>query len=144
MRSSQAVPGKKGRASATSLVRRRRIPHRKRRCCFPGRVDRPTVTPCACLTARAVAGAYDGDDSVAACRRASRSEELVMRSRGGSLVSSDYGVDALPRRALHGPVLIAGLDDATMFGALRFSELLARRDRLNAHVLGVIRPTDSP
>lgn len=67
-----------------------------------------------------------------------------MRSRGGSLVSSDYGVDASPGRALHGPVLIAGLDDATMFGALRFSELLARRDRLNAHVLGVIRPADSP
>lgn len=53
-----------------------------------------------------------------------------------------------PGEAVHhrlaGPMLIAGGDDAHLEGALRFAELLARRDRLNAHVLGVVRPLSFP
>jgi nucleotide-binding universal stress UspA family protein len=58
-------------------------------------------------------------------------------------------IDSAPRgdaarRRLAGPVLIAGRDDVHLEGALRFGELLARRDRLNAHVLGVVRPVSFP
>lgn len=44
---------------------------------------------------------------------------------------------------LSGPVLIAGDETASSAGALRIGELLARRDRVNAHVLGVVRPLDA-
>jgi nucleotide-binding universal stress UspA family protein len=46
---------------------------------------------------------------------------------------------AMPR-GLTGPLLIAGRDDDETSGALRIAELLARRDRLNAHVLTVVPP----
>jgi nucleotide-binding universal stress UspA family protein len=46
--------------------------------------------------------------------------------------------------ALGGPVLVAGGDGEASCGALRLAELLARRDRVNAHVLGVLRPVRFP
>lgn len=54
------------------------------------------------------------------------------------------GRGAAMRRGLKGPVLIAGISDAALVGALRFAEGLARRERVNAHVLGVIRPVSGP
>src|SRR5678815_724177 len=48
------------------------------------------------------------------------------------------------RRALVGPLLIAGEDASRMDGALHVAQLLARRDRVNAHVLTVVRPLALP
>ncbi len=45
-----------------------------------------------------------------------------------------------PARKLAGPVLVASTDPASIDGALRIAELLARRDRVNAHVLGIAPP----
>jgi len=45
-----------------------------------------------------------------------------------------------PARRLAGPVLVASTDPASIDGALRIAELLARRDRVNAHILGVVPP----
>ena len=44
------------------------------------------------------------------------------------------------RRALTGPLLVAGRDDDVTGGALTIAELLARRDRVNAHVLTLVPP----
>ncbi len=44
------------------------------------------------------------------------------------------------RRMLTGPLLVAGRDDESTRGALRIAETLARRDRVNAHVLSVVPP----
>lgn len=63
-----------------------------------------------------------------------------------TLMTSD--VDALhepraagaPGRALTGPLLIAARDDDSARGALRVAELLARRDRVNGHVLTLVQP----
>lgn len=48
------------------------------------------------------------------------------------------------RRALAGPVLVAGDVGKTSNGALRLGELLARRDRVNVHVLGTVRSLGFP
>jgi len=48
------------------------------------------------------------------------------------------------QRALAGPVLVAGDVNETSNGALRLGELLARRDRVNVHVLGTIRSLGFP
>ncbi len=48
------------------------------------------------------------------------------------------GVDVPLHRTLVGPLLIAGQDAEYMRGALRVAEILARRDRVNAHVLGAV------
>jgi nucleotide-binding universal stress UspA family protein len=57
-------------------------------------------------------------------------------------VSGD--IDATPRRTYTGPLLIAGEDADYTRGALHVAELLARRDRVNAHVIGVVRPLTFP
>jgi nucleotide-binding universal stress UspA family protein len=44
------------------------------------------------------------------------------------------------RHVLTGPLLVAGRDDESTRGALRIAEILARRDRVNAHVLSVVPP----
>jgi hypothetical protein len=49
-----------------------------------------------------------------------------------------------PQRGHAGPLLIAGEDADYACGALHVAELLARRDRVNAHVLGVVRPLVFP
>lgn len=46
------------------------------------------------------------------------------------------------RRAFTGPLLIAGRDD-DITGALRVAELLARRDRVSAHVVTPVQPLPS-
>jgi nucleotide-binding universal stress UspA family protein len=56
----------------------------------------------------------------------------------------DAGVIRTVRQALDGPLVIAGSTDESMCGALRLAELLTRRDRVAAHVLGVVRPTGFP
>lgn len=43
-----------------------------------------------------------------------------------------------------GPILVVGTDDESVVGALRIAELLARRERVNAHVLGVVQPVGFP
>jgi nucleotide-binding universal stress UspA family protein len=52
--------------------------------------------------------------------------------------------DGPPQRTLVGPLLIAGQDAEYLRGALRVAELLARRDRVNAHVLGAVPPLGIP
>lgn len=44
------------------------------------------------------------------------------------------------RRRLAGPLLIASEDGTSVLGALRVAEVLARRDGVHAHVLGLTRP----
>jgi hypothetical protein len=51
---------------------------------------------------------------------------------------------APPQRTHSGPLLIAGEDNDYTRAALHVAELLARRDRVNAHVLGVVRPLTFP
>ena len=51
---------------------------------------------------------------------------------------------ATARRTLHGPIVVAGEDATPTDGALRVAQLLARRDRVNAHVLTVVRPLALP
>jgi len=51
---------------------------------------------------------------------------------------------ATARRALVGPILIAGEDASPIDGALHMAQLLARRDRVNAHLLTVVRPLALP
>lgn len=46
--------------------------------------------------------------------------------------------DSPPHRSLVGPLLIAGQDAGYMRGALCVAEILERRDRVNAHVLGAV------
>jgi nucleotide-binding universal stress UspA family protein len=48
------------------------------------------------------------------------------------------------RRALVGPLLVGGEEASPLDGALRLAQLLARRDRVNAHVLTVVRPLALP
>ena len=48
------------------------------------------------------------------------------------------------RRNLVGPLLIASGEGSPLDGALRLAEALARRDGVNAHVLGFARPLSSP
>jgi nucleotide-binding universal stress UspA family protein len=62
--------------------------------------------------------------------------ELVERA-------AETGADQ-PQRAHAGPLLVAGKDADHARGALLLAELLARRDRVNAHVLGVVRPLSFP
>jgi nucleotide-binding universal stress UspA family protein len=60
-------------------------------------------------------------------------------------VEASGEVDATPPQRTHtGPLLIAGEDADYTRGALHVAELLARRDRVNAHVLGVVRPLTFP
>ena len=60
-------------------------------------------------------------------------------------VEASADVDAAaPQRTHTGPLLIAGEDADYTRGALHIAELLARRDRVNAHVLGVVRPLPFP
>lgn len=54
------------------------------------------------------------------------------------------GAVAAARRALVGSLLVAGEDASPIDGALRLAQLLARRDRVNAHVLTVVRPLPLP
>lgn len=49
-----------------------------------------------------------------------------------------------PERTLAGPLLVAGHDAEYIGGALRIAEVLARRDRVNAHVLGAVPPLALP
>ena len=51
---------------------------------------------------------------------------------------------ATARRTLVGPIVVAGEDATPTDGALRVAQLLARRDRVNAHVLTVVRPLALP
>ena len=56
-------------------------------------------------------------------------------------LETSAGVDeTAPQRTHTGPLLVAGEDADYTRGALHVAELLARRDRVNAHVLGVVRP----
>ena len=48
------------------------------------------------------------------------------------------------RRALLGPLLVAGEETSPIDGALHLAHLLARRDHVNAHVLTVVRPLALP
>jgi nucleotide-binding universal stress UspA family protein len=48
------------------------------------------------------------------------------------------------RRALVETLLVAGEDASPIDGALHLSQLLARRDRINVHVLTVVRPLAVP
>jgi nucleotide-binding universal stress UspA family protein len=57
---------------------------------------------------------------------------------------STPGAAAASRRAFAGPLLIAGEEASPIDGALRLAQLLARRDRVNAHVLAVVRPLALP
>jgi nucleotide-binding universal stress UspA family protein len=63
----------------------------------------------------------------------------------GELVDTTGASDgASPRRTHTGPLLIAGEDADHTRGVLHVAELLARRDQVNAHVLGVVRPLAFP
>ena len=53
-------------------------------------------------------------------------------------------MDAPARRSLTGPILIGGEDEPWISGALKLALLLTRTSRLNAHVLGVVRPLGLP
>jgi hypothetical protein len=44
---------------------------------------------------------------------------------------------------LGGPMLVISVDPTAIDGALRIAQLLARRDRVNAHILGVVPPFPS-
>ena len=57
---------------------------------------------------------------------------------------STRGAAAASRRAFAGPLVIAGEDASPIDGALRVAQLLARRDRVNAHVLTVVRSLALP
>lgn len=48
------------------------------------------------------------------------------------------------RRALIGPILVAAEDASPIDGALHVAQLLARRDRVNAHLVTVVRPLALP
>jgi nucleotide-binding universal stress UspA family protein len=57
---------------------------------------------------------------------------------------STRGAAAASRRAFVGPLLVAGEEASPIDGALHVAQLLARRDRVNAHVLSVVRPLALP
>ena len=57
---------------------------------------------------------------------------------------STAGAVAAARRTLVGPLLVAAEDASPVEGALRVAQLLARRDRVNAHVVTVVRPLALP
>ena len=70
---------------------------------------------------------------------------MAERTFEGDRPETAPGVDeAVPERTHTGPLLIAGEDADFTRGALHVAELLARRDRVNAHVLGVVRPLTFP
>lgn len=48
------------------------------------------------------------------------------------------------RRALLGPILVAGEEASPLDGALHLAQQLARRDHVNVHVLTVVRPLGLP
>lgn len=48
------------------------------------------------------------------------------------------------RRALRGPIIVAGEEASPLDGALRLGQELARRDLVNVHVLTVVRPLALP
>jgi nucleotide-binding universal stress UspA family protein len=56
------------------------------------------------------------------------------------LEDQETAAAATSPRGFTGPLLIAGRDDDDTAGALRIAELLARRDRVNAHVLTLVPP----
>jgi nucleotide-binding universal stress UspA family protein len=70
----------------------------------------------------------------------------MARTEHASMISSSTRPDlgALASRALEGGVLIAGDDGEWLSGALCLGELIARRDRVNAHVVGVVRAVGAP
>jgi hypothetical protein len=53
-------------------------------------------------------------------------------------------LEAAGQGALRGPLLVAGSTDESVSGALHLAELLTRRDRVAAHVLGVVSPIGFP
>jgi nucleotide-binding universal stress UspA family protein len=70
---------------------------------------------------------------------------MVQTTLDADRVEANAGVDAPPPQRTHtGPLLIAGEDAEYTRGAMHVAELLARRDRVNAHVLGVVRPLAFP
>ena len=60
------------------------------------------------------------------------------------LEAAAAAADAPAQRTHTGPLLVAGEDSDYVRGVLHVAELLARRDRVNAHVLGVLRPLALP
>jgi len=60
----------------------------------------------------------------------------------GAPGAADLG--AYGGRAIHGSLLVVGDPDDTACGPLHLAELLARRYRIRAHVLGVVRPIGLP
>ena len=60
------------------------------------------------------------------------------------LEAAAAAADAPAQRTHTGPLLVAGEDSDYVRGVLHVAELLARRDRVNAHVLGVVRPLALP
>lgn len=54
------------------------------------------------------------------------------------------GRHARRRRPRVGPLVVVGGQGSLAPGALHVAELLARRDRVNAHVVGLMRPVDVP
>jgi nucleotide-binding universal stress UspA family protein len=70
----------------------------------------------------------------------------MIRTSGVSDVGAPGAADAgaYGGRAIHGSLLIVGDADDNAYGPLRLAELLARRHRVRAHVLGVVRPIGFP
>jgi nucleotide-binding universal stress UspA family protein len=60
------------------------------------------------------------------------------------LETTEAAEGAPPQRTHTGPLLVAGEDADHARGVLHIAELLARRDRVNAHVLGVVQPLAFP
>jgi hypothetical protein len=70
---------------------------------------------------------------------------MAQATRDGEREDATASVDAVaPQRTHTGPLLIAGEDAEYTRGALHVAELLARRDRVNVHVLGAVRPLTFP
>lgn len=64
---------------------------------------------------------------------------------GAELLEATGTADAAPAQRTHtGPLLVAGEDADYTRGVLQLAEALARRDRVNAHVLGVVRQLAFP
>lgn len=85
--------------------------------------------------------------AISPLRRRGTAPRAIPRVRTPSQASARPRVaahTALVRRNLVGPLLIASDGGIPLSGALRLAEALARRDGVNAHVLGVARPLSSP
>lgn len=70
----------------------------------------------------------------------------MVRMSGDSEVGVPGAADlgAYGGRQIHGSLLIVGDPNDNACGSLHFAELLARRHRVRAHVLGVVRPVGHP